>query len=95
MGGCTFLTSIRIASCRGADGTAETIAHVPQQPSGLGFLPDGRLLIVSMRDRKVLRREFDGSLVTHADLSGLAPWYLNDMVVATTAGPGSAISASI
>ncbi len=63
------------------DGTAETIAHVPQQPSGLGFLPDGRLLIVSMRDRKVLRREFDGSLVTHADLSGLAPWYLNDMVV--------------
>jgi sugar lactone lactonase YvrE len=63
------------------DGTAETLAHVPQQPSGLGFLPDGRLLIVSMRDRKVLRREVDGSLVTHADLSGLAPWYLNDMLV--------------
>ncbi len=63
------------------DGTAETLAHVPQQPSGLGFLPDGRLLIVSMRDRKVLRREIDGSLVTHADLSDLAPWHLNDMVV--------------
>ena len=63
------------------DGTVETLAHVPQQPSGLGFLPDGRLLIVSMRDRKVLRREVDGSLVTHADLSGLAPWHLNDMVV--------------
>jgi sugar lactone lactonase YvrE len=63
------------------DGTAETLAHVPQQPSGLGFLPDGRLLIVSMRDRKVLRREDDGPLVTHADLSGLAPWHLNDMVV--------------
>jgi sugar lactone lactonase YvrE len=63
------------------DGTAETIARVPQQPSGLGFLPDGRLLVVSMRDRKVLRREVDGTLVTHADLSGLAPWYLNDMVV--------------
>ena len=42
------------------DGTAETLAHVPQQPSGLGFLPDGRMLIVSMRDRKILRREFDG-----------------------------------
>jgi sugar lactone lactonase YvrE len=63
------------------DGTVETVAHVPQQPSGLGFLPDGRLLIVSMRDRKILRREFDGSLVTHADLSALAPWYLNDMLV--------------
>jgi sugar lactone lactonase YvrE len=63
------------------DGTAETLAHVPQQPAGLGFLPDGRMLIVSMRDRKVLRREVDGSLVEHADLSGLARWHLNDMLV--------------
>lgn len=63
------------------DGTTETLAHVPQQPSGLGFLPDGRMLIVSMRDRKVLRQETDGSLVEHADLSGLAPWHLNDMLV--------------
>jgi len=63
------------------DGMVETLAHVPQQPSGLGFLPDGRLLIVSMRDRKILRREVNGSLVTHAELSGLAPWYLNDMLV--------------
>ena len=63
------------------DGTAETVAHVPHQPSGLGFLPDGRMLIVSMRDRKVLRREADGSLVEHADLSALAPWHCNDMLV--------------
>ena len=63
------------------DGTAETIARVPQQPSGLGFLPDGRMLIVSMRDRRVLRLEFDGSLVEHADLSRLAPWHCNDMLV--------------
>jgi sugar lactone lactonase YvrE len=63
------------------DGTAETLAHVARQPSGLGFLPDGRMLIVSMRDRRILRREFGGSLVEHADLSALAPWYLNDMLV--------------
>jgi sugar lactone lactonase YvrE len=63
------------------DGATETIADVPQQPSGLGFLPDGRMLIVSMRDRKVLRREADGTLVEHADLSELAPWHLNDMLV--------------
>jgi len=63
------------------DGAVETIADVPGQPSGLGFLPDGRMLIVSMRDRKVLRREFDSSLVEHADLSSLAPWHLNDMLV--------------
>ena len=63
------------------DGTAETWAYLPQQPSGLGFLPDGRMLIVSMRDRKLLRREADGSLVEHANLSGLAPWHVNDMLV--------------
>ena len=63
------------------DGTAETIAHVPQQPSGLGFLPDGQMLIVSMRDRKILRRNHDGSLVMYADVSALAPGYLNDMLV--------------
>jgi len=65
----------------GMDGAAEIIARVPAQPSGLGFLPDGRLLIVSRRDRKVLRREVDGSLAEHADLSALAPWHLNDMLV--------------
>lgn len=65
----------------GLDGTAETIARIPHQPSGLGFLRDGRMLVVSMRDRKILRREVDGSLVEHADLSKLAPWHINDMLV--------------
>lgn len=64
-----------------ADGTVATVAQVDGQPSGLGWLPDGRLLIVSMRDRRLLRREADGSLVVHADLSGLASWHLNDMLV--------------
>jgi sugar lactone lactonase YvrE len=62
-------------------GRVETIAEVPQQPSGLGWLPDGRLLIVSMRDQKILRREPDGTLAVHADLSGIAGGPLNDMVV--------------
>jgi len=34
-----------------------------------------------MRDRKIMRREFDSSLVERADLSNLAPWHLNDMLV--------------
>lgn len=63
------------------DGTAEEIATVPGQPSGLGWLPDGRLLAVSMKDHKVLRREPSGELAEHADLSALATGYLNDMVV--------------
>ena len=56
-------------------------AAVPQQPSGLGWLPDGRLLVVSMRDRKIMRREPDGTLAVHADLSGHATGHLNDMCV--------------
>jgi sugar lactone lactonase YvrE len=63
------------------DGAVETYAQTPGLPAGLGFLPDGRLLITSMRDGKVLRREHDGSVVEHADLSKLAPGQLNDMLV--------------
>ena len=62
-------------------GHVEKIADVPGQPSGLGWLPDGHLLVVSMRDRKLLRREADGRLVTHADLSKIATGHLNDMTV--------------
>ncbi|HSG89566.1 MAG TPA: SMP-30/gluconolactonase/LRE family protein [Pseudomonadales bacterium] len=63
-------------------GEVERICQVDAEPSGLGWLPDGRLLIVSMQDRALLRREADGSLVRHADLSALASWHCNDMVVA-------------
>lgn len=65
-----------------ADGSDVRVeAEVPQQPSGLGWLPDGRLLIVSMRDHTILRREEDGSLVVHADLSSYVSANLNDMLV--------------
>ncbi|CAI4213241.1 unnamed protein product [Parascedosporium putredinis] len=57
-------------------------AEVPQQPSGLGWLPDGRLLVVSMRNGKVLRREADGTLWVHADVSSYITGHLNDMVAA-------------
>ncbi|MGA2050075.1 MAG: SMP-30/gluconolactonase/LRE family protein, partial [Terracidiphilus sp.] len=63
------------------DGSVETYACTEGLPAGIGFLPDGRLLIVSMRDRKVLRREHNGTIVEHADLSALATGYLNDMLV--------------
>ena len=62
------------------DGRTETIATVPQDPSGLGWLPDGRLLVVSMRDRKLLRLDPTG-LVEVADLSAVATHFCNDMVV--------------
>ena len=62
-------------------GKKEVIAHVPGAPMGLGFLPDGRLLIVSMRDGLLLRREHNGKLVVHADLSKLSPYPWSDLVV--------------
>jgi sugar lactone lactonase YvrE len=57
------------------------VAKVDAQPSGLGWLPDGRMLIVSMRDRKLLRLETDGTLIVHADLSPVARGAANDMKV--------------
>jgi sugar lactone lactonase YvrE len=66
----------------GGVGGVDVIARVPGQPSGLGWMPDGSMLVVSMRDRRVLRVPGDGGAPeVHADLSSLAPWHLNDMVV--------------
>jgi len=67
------------------EGRPEVMARVdfPAFPMCIDWLPDGRLLIVAARDGRLLRQEPDGSLVTHADLSGLAdrahPW--NEIVV--------------
>jgi len=49
--------------------------------SGLGWLPDGRMLVVSMEDHRLLRIEPDGRAVTHGDLSAIATGHCNDMVV--------------
>lgn len=64
------------------DGAAEEIVRIDEQPSGLGWLPDGSMLIVSMRDRKVMRLENDGELVVHADIWDHCGGHANDMVVA-------------
>src|ERR671911_2772194 len=63
------------------DGVEETVLEVPGQPSGLGWMPDGSLLVVSRKDFRVLRRAPDGEVTEHADLSSLAGGHLNDMVV--------------
>jgi len=63
-----------------AEGNKIVVAEVPQQPSGLGWLPDGRLLVVSMRDRLILVQNQHG-LEVWSDLSRLAKHDCNDMVV--------------
>jgi sugar lactone lactonase YvrE len=62
-------------------GRSEVVEHVQSFPFCIDWLPDGRLLIVHSRDRVVLRREPDGALATHADLSGFAQGSWNEIVV--------------
>jgi sugar lactone lactonase YvrE len=61
------------------EGRSEIKVRTPCEPSGLGWLPDGRLLVVSMMDQKVLRLEGD-TLVEHADLSAYTRSEVNDMI---------------
>jgi sugar lactone lactonase YvrE len=65
------------------DGDVQVKVELPGQPSGLGWLPDGTLLMVLMRERQLLRLDHD-RLVIHADLGGVATWHCNDMVVDDT-----------
>lgn len=62
-------------------GQREDLMHVDALCSGLGWLPDGTLLVVSMKDRTLLARSADGAVRRHADLSGLSPNWINDMYV--------------
>jgi sugar lactone lactonase YvrE len=64
-----------------AEGAEEQILEVAHQPAGLGWLPDGAMLVVSMKDQRVLRRDPDGTVSVHADLSAYTDSSLNDIVV--------------
>jgi sugar lactone lactonase YvrE len=63
------------------EGREEKIMTVDGQPSGLGWMPDGSLLVASMRHHRLLRRSPEGTVTQHADLSNLCTGLLNDLVV--------------
>ena len=63
------------------EGNGEVMIRAPSFPCCVDWLPDGRLLVVSGREGLLLRRESDGSLITHADLSGLSDRGWNELVV--------------
>ncbi|MBT4518407.1 MAG: gluconolactonase [Halieaceae bacterium] len=67
----------------GTDGKQRLELELADQPSGLGWLPDGRLLVVSMKEMKLLRQDSDG-LAVHADLADFSTHLCNDMVVDKT-----------
>ncbi len=62
------------------DGSRADSFEVAGRPSGMGWLPDGDLLVVSMMDHKLFRRR-NGQLTLHADLAAVHPGHSNDMVV--------------
>jgi sugar lactone lactonase YvrE len=64
------------------DGNSEVVVRTPfDLPFCIDWLPDGRLLIVAGREHRLVRRELDGSLVTHADLRGVSDKVWNEIVV--------------
>jgi len=62
-------------------GDLRTEFAIDDQPSGLGWTPDGSMLVVSMTKRQVLRRSASGEIGVHADLGGIAAFHCNDMAV--------------
>lgn len=63
------------------DGARQEIAKFPNRPSGINFLPDGSVVIISMADRKLMKVD-NGSLSEYADLSAALPYDINDCVCA-------------
>jgi sugar lactone lactonase YvrE len=59
----------------------QVVAEIPGMPSGIGWLPDGTLLAVSMEQKSIMAVAADGSVTTYADLSEFCPQLANDMVV--------------
>ncbi len=63
------------------EGRSEVVAHVPSFPFSIDWLPDGRLLIVSASEKRLLRMEPDGSMITHVNLASLSEYPWNEIVV--------------
>ncbi len=63
------------------DGVATVMARVKERPSGIGWLPNGDMLIVAVQEKKILRRHSDGSLSVHADIAEASRYWINDMHV--------------
>lgn len=72
---------VRWSPGRSAECVVDEAGGGPRMPGGLGWLPDGRLLVVDCLARRLLRKEEDGRLVVHADLSTFTEHPLNDMHV--------------
>jgi sugar lactone lactonase YvrE len=64
-----------------AAGAVEKQFELDDYTSGIGWLPDGALIVVSVKQRRIMRWTPDGGVSGHAELSGLSDSFINDMVV--------------
>jgi sugar lactone lactonase YvrE len=79
---CRYFASMKRQTFVDLVGKSEVVVRVPTTlPFSIDWLRDGRLLVVSGRESLLLRREPDGSMVTHADLRGLSDKGWNEIVV--------------
>ncbi|HEY5207482.1 MAG TPA: SMP-30/gluconolactonase/LRE family protein [Roseiarcus sp.] len=78
-----YAKAVKSASPRG---DVRVEVEIDDLPSGIGWTPDGSLLVVSMVKRQVLRRTPDGGISVHADLSKIASFHCNDMIVDSMGG---------
>ena len=65
------------------EGERKVVVKLPKRPSGINFMPDGAVVIVSMGDRKLMQLEADGSTSVYADLSDNLAYDINDCVCAS------------
>ncbi len=94
--GCTFLEAARwhedriwfselythqVMSAEEDGSDVRVEATIPGEPAGIDWLPDGRLVVAVREEQKVVRREHDGTVVVHADLSKDATGFCNEVVV--------------
>jgi sugar lactone lactonase YvrE len=69
------------------NGAARTVANFPDQPSGLGFLPDGSILVALRKSQRIVQIEPSSLRKTtppyrmYVDLSNYGGNHLNDMIV--------------
>jgi sugar lactone lactonase YvrE len=75
--------NFRLMKLRPGD-SPQAVAHVPGRPAGIGFMPDGRLLLASALDKKLWWVSDHGELELAVDLSSEVRGLLNDMVVDET-----------
>ncbi len=70
----------RTVSRVSAEGEETVVLEVEGQPSGLGWMPDGALVVTSMKDQRLLRVD-GGDVSTLAELGGVCGGHANDLVV--------------